>query len=108
LPPTEPLPKVFLPGWSGWLSQDPTFRLIGSEKIWVRGAAVTSRLQSSETDLLERARYLSKGLFVKRLDKPFLIVLPTAPRFGGVIIALSAVRSSLFLLSSYLVGPSAF
>jgi hypothetical protein len=26
------------------LSQDPTFRLIGSEKIWDRGAALTSRL----------------------------------------------------------------
>src|SRR5216683_260293 len=28
------------------LSQDPTFRLIGSRKIWERGAALTSRLQS--------------------------------------------------------------
>ena len=28
------------------LSQDPTFRLIGSEKIWERGGALTSRLQS--------------------------------------------------------------
>ena len=26
------------------LSQDPTFRLIGSEKIWERGAALTSHL----------------------------------------------------------------
>ena len=31
------------------LSQDPTFRLIGSEKIGERGAALTSRLQSFET-----------------------------------------------------------
>jgi len=29
-----------------WLSQDPAFRLIGSEKIWDRGAALTSRLQT--------------------------------------------------------------
>ena len=28
------------------LSQDPALRLIGSEKIWERGAALTSRLQS--------------------------------------------------------------
>ena len=28
------------------LSQDPTFRLIGSEKIWDRGAALTSRIGS--------------------------------------------------------------
>src|SRR5665811_1574670 len=34
------------------LSQDPTFRLIGSEKIWERGAALTSRLQTFETELL--------------------------------------------------------
>ena len=34
------------------LSQDPTFRLIGTEKIWERGAALTSRLQSFETELL--------------------------------------------------------
>ena len=34
------------------LSRDPTFRLIGSEKIWERGAALTSRLQSFETELL--------------------------------------------------------
>ena len=34
------------------VSQDPTFRLIGSEKIWERGAALTSRLPSFETELL--------------------------------------------------------
>ena len=33
------------------LSHDPTFRLIGSNKIWERGAALTSRLQSFETAL---------------------------------------------------------
>jgi hypothetical protein len=34
------------------LSQDSTFRLIGSEKNWDRGAALTSRLQSFETEML--------------------------------------------------------
>ena len=34
------------------LSEDPTFRLIGSEKIWDRGAALTSRLQTFETEML--------------------------------------------------------
>ena len=38
------------------LSQDPTFRLIGSEKIWERGAALTSRLQSFETEMLTEER----------------------------------------------------
>ena len=34
------------------LSQDPAFRLIGSEKVWDRGAALTSRLQTFETEML--------------------------------------------------------
>jgi Transposase DDE domain group 1 len=34
------------------LCHDPAFRLIGSEKIWDRGAALTSRLQTFETELL--------------------------------------------------------
>jgi len=34
------------------LSQDPTSRLIGSEKIWDRGAALTSRLQTFEPEML--------------------------------------------------------
>src|ERR1035437_2108181 len=41
------------------VSQDPTFRLIGSEKIWERGAALTSRLQSFETEVLARDENLA-------------------------------------------------
>ena len=41
------------------LAQDPTFRLIGSEKIWERGAALTSRLQSFETELLTQEKNLA-------------------------------------------------
>jgi len=41
------------------LAQDPTFRLIGSEKIWERGAALTSRLQSFETELLTQEENLA-------------------------------------------------
>ena len=41
------------------LSHDPTFRLIGSEKIWERGAALTSRLQSFETELLTQDENLA-------------------------------------------------
>ena len=36
------------------LSADPTFRLIGSEKVWERGAALTSTLHWFETHLLAR------------------------------------------------------
>ena len=41
------------------LSQDPAFRLIGSQKVWERGAALTSRLQSFETELLTQANNLA-------------------------------------------------
>ena len=42
------------------LSQDPAFRLIGSEKIWERGAALTSRLQSFGSDGTTEAREKSR------------------------------------------------
>jgi Transposase DDE domain group 1 len=41
------------------LSQDPTFRLIGSRKIWERGAVLTSRLQSFETEVLTQEENLA-------------------------------------------------
>ena len=41
------------------LSQDPAFRLIGSQKIWDRGAALTSRLQSFETEVLTQEENLA-------------------------------------------------
>jgi Transposase DDE domain group 1 len=41
------------------LSQDPAFRLIGSEKVLERGAALTSRLQSFETELLTQQENLA-------------------------------------------------
>ena len=34
------------------VSIDPTFRLIGSQKIWDRGAALTSTLHGFETEML--------------------------------------------------------
>jgi hypothetical protein len=65
------------------LSQDPTFRLIGPRKIWERGAALTSRLQSFETVLLTQADNLA-GLVAlncelvaraEAIDSPRRIVL---------------------------------
>jgi len=41
------------------LSQDPTFRLIGSKKIWDRGAALPSRLHWFETEVLTEDRNLN-------------------------------------------------
>ena len=34
------------------LSQDPALGLIGSDKVWDRGVALTSRLQTFETEML--------------------------------------------------------
>jgi len=40
------------------LSQDPTFRLIGSEKIWDRGAALLRASIGLETEVLSQAENL--------------------------------------------------
>jgi hypothetical protein len=45
---------------SARFAQDPTFRSIGSKKIWEPGAARTSRLQSFETTLLTQADNLAR------------------------------------------------
>ena len=57
------------------LSRDPTFRLIGSEKVWERGAALTSRLQSFETELLAEG-HLTRRLFGAMLGR---IATPSSP-----------------------------
>ena len=65
------------------LSQDPTFRLIGSEKVWERGVALTSRLQSFETELLAEEENLAGLAAVNReliarakaIDSPQSLVL---------------------------------
>ncbi len=62
------------------LSHDPTFRLIGSEQIWERGAALTSRVHSFETELLTRDENLT-GLaainreLIARVDAAQRVVL---------------------------------
>jgi len=40
------------------LASDPTFRLISSQRIWDRGAALTSTLHWFETDLLTKEENL--------------------------------------------------
>jgi len=65
------------------LSQDPAFRLIGSKKVWERGAALTSRLQSFETELLTQEdnlaglAALNRQLVAKAeaIDSPHRVVL---------------------------------
>src|SRR5271163_5345439 len=65
------------------LSQDPTFRRIGSEKTWDRGAALTSRLQTFETEMLAQPenlaglRTINRELIAKAeaIDSPQRVVL---------------------------------
>ncbi len=65
------------------LAQDPTFRLIGSRKIWERGAALTSRLQSFETEVLAEEENLAGLAALNRelitraevIDSPRRVVL---------------------------------
>ena len=61
------------------LSQDPTFRLIGSRKIWAGGAALTSRLQSFETELLTQADHLA-GLAALNRELPARAETIDSPR----------------------------
>ena len=65
------------------LSQDPAFRLIGSRKIWERGAALTSRLQSFETEVLTQEKNIAGLAALNRelvgqaeaIDSPRRVVL---------------------------------
>jgi hypothetical protein len=76
------------------VSQDPTFRLIGSEQIWERGAALTSRLPSCETELLAQDENVTGLAQINRelisqaeaVDSPQRVVLdmdsPEIPVYG--------------------------
>jgi hypothetical protein len=55
------------------LSQDPTFRLIGSEKIWDRGAALPSRLHwftLSATETLAPGQVYNYHFDTREIKKP--------------------------------------
>ncbi len=67
------------------LSQDPTFRLIGSKKNWDRGAALTSRLQTFETEMLaEEENFAGLGrlnrALIGRADAMDSVLLPEIER----------------------------
>jgi predicted ribosome quality control (RQC) complex YloA/Tae2 family protein len=85
------------------LSQDPAFHLIGSEKVWDRGVALTSRLQTFETEMLAEEenfaglarinRELISKVFVKVTGKEvtfrFLVIS------GGAELTLGGVKRRL-------------
>jgi hypothetical protein len=65
------------------VSHDPTFRLIGSATLWERGAALTSRLPSFETEILAEAEHVAGLAAINReliaraaaIDAPQRVVL---------------------------------
>ena len=66
------------------VSADPTFRLIGSPKLWDRGAALTSTLHWFETELLTRGRRERWAALVRGCGQAYALqtVAPVTYRCG--------------------------
>ena len=72
------------------VSADPTFRLIGSPKIWDRGAALTSTLHWFETELLTREENLV-GLMAVNREVLAQAEMPT--RAGRIVLDMDSSES---------------
>ena len=72
------------------VSADPTFRLIGSPKIWDRGAALTSTLHWFETELLTREENLV-GLMAVNREMLAPAGMPT--RAGRIVLDMDSSES---------------
>jgi hypothetical protein len=75
------------------LSQDPTFRLIGSEKIWDRGAALPSRLHWFETEVLTQDDNL-EGL--SRINRELLAKAEAVDSFGQVVLDMDSTEIPVY------------
>src|ERR1017187_1962877 len=75
------------------LSQDPTFRLIGSEKIWDRGAALPSRLHWFETEVLSQDENLA-GL--GRINRGLLAKAEVVDSFGRVVLDMDSTEIPVY------------
>ena len=72
------------------VSADPTFRLIGSPKLWDRGAALTSTLHWFETDLLTRGENL---LGLMAVNRELLAQAALATGAGQVVLDMDSSES---------------
>ena len=72
------------------VSADPTFRLIGSKKLWDRGAALTSTLHWFETELLTREENLV-GLMAVNREVLAQAEMPT--RAGRIVLDMDSSES---------------
>ena len=75
------------------LSQDPTFRLIGSEKIWERGAALSSRLHWFETEVLTQDENLD-GL--SRINRELLAKAEVVDSSGRVVLDMDSTEIPVY------------
>jgi hypothetical protein len=75
------------------LAQDPTFRLIGSEKVWDRGAALTSRLQTFETEMLAEEENLA-GL--ARINRELIGKVEALDSAQRVVLDMDSTEISVF------------
>jgi hypothetical protein len=73
------------------LSTDPTFRLIGSPKIWDRGATLTSTLHWFETELLTREDNL---VGLRAVNRDFLAHAESVDRTDRVVLDMDSRESS--------------
>ena len=70
------------------VSADPTFRLIGSKKLWDRGAALTSTLHWFEAELLTREENL-----VGLLNREVLAQAGVPTRAGRIVLDMDSSES---------------
>jgi hypothetical protein len=78
---------------AGRLSQDPTFRLIGSAKIWEGGAALPSRLHWFETEVLSREENL-EGL--NRINRELLAKAAAIGALQRVVLDLDSTEIPVY------------
>ena len=72
------------------VSADPTFRLIGSPKLWDRGAALTSTLHWFETELLTQAKNL---VGLRAVNREVLAQAEMATRADRVVLDMDSSES---------------
>jgi Transposase DDE domain group 1 len=75
------------------LSQDPIFRLIGSEKIWERGAALPSRLHWFETEVLSQDENL-EGL--SRINRALLAKAEAVDSLQRVVLDMDSTEIPVY------------
>ena len=72
------------------VSADPTFRLIGSPKLWDRGAALTSTLHWFETELLTREENL---VGLRAVNRKVLAQAGMPTRAGRIVLDMDSSES---------------